>query len=66
MPQMYPNLHFVSTLFFSPSSWFGCAQIEIHETPYIDTWIEKIYTNWYHIFHIDIDTFATCEWIFEI
>jgi len=26
----------------------------------------KIYTNWYHIFHIDIDTFATCKWIFEI
>ncbi len=56
---------FASTLFF-----FLVHALVVHKLRYRRLLIYIpgliIYINWHHIFHIDIDTFATCKWIFEI
>jgi hypothetical protein len=39
---LYLDVHLCEHFFF-PCSCFGCAEIEVHETPYIDTKVESIY-----------------------
>jgi len=56
---LYLDVHLCEHIFFS-YSYFGCAKIEVHETLILIPG-SKAYTNWYHIFHIDIDTFVACK-----